>query len=621
MIEGRKDLDVSGRCTAFLAGLLFASHLSADPTPPPRRVVILSGTDVMLPASLIQDSIVRQVLSPPGGTEAIEFYSEALDAFRLPSEEYEPELVSFLERKYRKRPPDLVIAITELSLRFLERYRDKLWPQTPVVFSSVNRFSFEKHPVTPWATGILEDVDPEGTIRLARILQPRARRVLLVAGATDRDAAVVRDVRERLERWQPPLEIQVRTDVTPPRFREEFGRLDMSTILIYISMFRDASGRVTVPREMGRLLSSATSVPTYGLYSTFEGNGMIGGSLIDFEAEGRALAGIARRVLDGVPAASIPVESPRFFSVVDAGVLARFRIPESRVPPGTTIRNRTPTAWELYRWRIVAIAFAIAVETALLVALLAQRRARRSSDEESRRRRQELAHAARLTVVGELTASIAHEINQPLGAILANVKAAEMILASAPPPNPELQEVLADIRADDLRASNVIRHVRSLAVNRAMEMEPVDMNALAEEVCHLLRAEAGRRGVSPELDLAENLPSVRGDRVCLEQVLMNLVLNAMDALEQMPADRRHVVIQSRKDESARVMMRVRDTGPGISPEALPRLFDSFFTTKQQGMGLGLSICRTIVEAHGGSIRAENDPSGGATFQVTVPGIA
>src|SRR5215831_6922268 len=202
MIEGRKDLDVSGRCTAFLAGLLFASHLSADPTPPPRRVVILSGTDVMLPASLIQDSIVRQVLSPPGGTEAIEFYSEALDAFRLPSEEYEPELVSFLERKYRKRPPDLVIAITELSLRFLERYRDKLWPQTPVVFSSVNRFSFEKHPVTPWATGSLEDVDPEGTIRLARILQPRARRVLLVAGATDRNAAVVRDVRERLERWQ-----------------------------------------------------------------------------------------------------------------------------------------------------------------------------------------------------------------------------------------------------------------------------------------------------------------------------------------------------------------------------------------------------------------------------------
>src|SRR5262245_981752 len=584
-----------------------------------RRVVILSGTDVMLPASLVQDRIIRETFARSLTDEPVEFYSEAVDAFRLPSEEYEPELVAFFERKFAKRPPDLIVATSEGSLGSLEKHRERLWKETPVVFSSVNPFYLRGRKPPLWSTGIMEDVDVEGTVRLAQSLQPEARRVIVVAGTAAWDASVLEGVARRLRAIRPPLEITVRTDVTTSRLQEEFGSLDpKSTFILYTSMFQDASGRVTVPRQIAGMLSSAASVPVYGLYSTYEGIGITSGSLMNFEAEGAAVAAVARRVLDGQAPAGEFLEPPPPLRFVDARQLARFRIPESRVPAGAVLRYRTPTAWEQYRWRIVAVAVAVFLETALLIALLAQRRGRRSAEEVSRRRTQELSHAGRLVTVGELTASISHEINQPLGAILANVRAAEMLLNRSLAPIDEVRQVLADIRKDDLRASEVIRHVRSLTANRAMEMEPVDLNAVAADVCGLLRSEALRRGVAPELDLAEDLPPVHGDRVCLEQVLMNLVLNAMDAVDHVPAERRRVVIRTRPADGERVALRVSDSGPGIASETLPRLFHSFFTTKTQGLGLGLSICRTIVEAHGGTIRAENDPAGGAAFRVTIP---
>lgn len=238
----------------------------------------------------------------------------------------------------------------------------------------------------------------------------------------------------------------------------------------------------------------------------------------------------------------------------------------------------------------------------------------RKQAEEARR---SLAHAARLALVGELTASIAHEVNQPLGAILSNADAAEMLLDSSPVPLDEIRHILSDIRKDDIRASEVIRRIRTLVQKRVTESQPLNLNNEIAEVLGFVRAEASRRGIVIDTALAENLPEVRGDKIQLQQVLLNLLVNGMESMTEVVGARR-LSVKTCLHENSTVAITVADSGIGIPPHQLPRLFQHFFSTKEDGMGLGLSIARSLVEAHGGTISAENNTSGGATFRLVVP---
>lgn len=231
--------------------------------------------------------------------------------------------------------------------------------------------------------------------------------------------------------------------------------------------------------------------------------------------------------------------------------------------------------------------------------------------------RQELAHASRLALLGELTASVAHEINQPLGAILNNTDAAELLLESMPGSLDEVRRILDDIRKDDIRASEVIKRMRTLLRKRELQWQMLDLNDVILEVLTIIRAESGRRGVSVETNLASELPVVRGDKVHLQQVLLNLVLNGMDAMSDVVGARR-LVVRSDANHGGAVEVAVSDTGQGIPAVRIGRLFTPFFSTKQDGLGLGLSIARSLVEVHGGRIWAENNASGGATLRFTLP---
>lgn len=236
---------------------------------------------------------------------------------------------------------------------------------------------------------------------------------------------------------------------------------------------------------------------------------------------------------------------------------------------------------------------------------------------EVERQRAELAHFSRVSMLGELSGSLAHELNQPLGAILRNTEAAELLLQDPSPDLEELRAILADIRKDDQCAGAVIGRMRSMLKRREVEHSLLELNVLAGEVISLVRPDADSRKVRLALEPASSLPPVRGDRIQLQQVLLNLLLNAMDAVNGSATDRRLVTVRVQL-ASTRVEIAVSDTGHGIPTDKLPRLFEPFFSTKPNGMGLGLPISRTIMEAHGGSIRAENDPDGGATFYFTLP---
>jgi len=233
-----------------------------------------------------------------------------------------------------------------------------------------------------------------------------------------------------------------------------------------------------------------------------------------------------------------------------------------------------------------------------------------------------IARSSRLALLGELTASIAHEVNQPLGAILSNAEAAEILLAKGGEESlPEVRQILADIRRDDLRASEVITRVRALVGNRETQMEPLDVNDLLESSMRLVVYDVRRRGVIVGRDYALNLPVISGDRVQLEQVLLNLMLNAMDAIKGVSLAHRRVTLRSARRDPGAVEISVEDNGHGIAPEKIERLFDSFFTTKESGMGLGLSLVRSIAEAHAGRVTAENNSEGGATFRLILPTLA
>ena len=304
--------------------------------------------------------------------------------------------------------------------------------------------------------------------------------------------------------------------------------------------------------------------------------------------------------------------------MVDWRELQRWGISENLLPQGTIVAFRQPSFWDSYRWYIVAVGAAVAAQSALIIALLSQRARRRRAEIVAQQQQMDLAHASRLTMVGELTASIAHEISQPLGAILSNAETAEILLESKQPHLEEVQQILADIRKDDLRASEVIRRMRELLRKRELELKLIDLNAVTSDVLRLVDGETHRRGVEIEKQFADTLPVVRGDVIHLQQVLLNLILNGMEAMSESSESNRRLTMRTAYDGKGNVEVAVEDSGPGIPSDRLPRLFDSFFTTKTHGMGLGLSIVRSIVEAHGGRIWAENNSSGGACFRFTLP---
>jgi len=253
----------------------------------------------------------------------------------------------------------------------------------------------------------------------------------------------------------------------------------------------------------------------------------------------------------------------------------------------------------------------------LLGEVFANALARKQGELEAQRLRQDLTHIGRVSALGELTASLAHELNQPLAAILSNAQAAERLLAAVAVPE-EVREILRDIVTDDRRASDVIRRLRALVKKGDLEFVPLDLNELIREVASLMRSDAISRGISLSLELAADVPTVRGDRVQLQQVVLNLVLNGLDAMHEPGAGERTLVIRTARDGADAVAISVQDAGTGIDEKTVDQLFQPLFTTKTEGLGMGLAIARTIADAHGGRMRAANNVTAGATFQFSLP---
>lgn len=602
-------------CAAICVILAGAGH--AAEAGPAKRVLMVHSFGSTAPPFTTHSTAFETTLTQEMG-QRVDLDEVSLDMARYAQPDMEEPFVEFLLKRLAKWHPDLVVPVGSPAGRFVAKYRDRLFPKTPVIYTGMDQRTLPPDAFRN-ATFVGEDFKLAGLVEDILQLAPDTTNVVVVLGASPLERYWTTEFRRAFAPFTNRVNFTWVNDLTFDQMLEQVARLPRRSFILLALLIRDAAGVTHNEDEALQRLHAVANAPINGLFHHQLGLGIVGGRLYQAEVQGAESARIALRILRGEPVANfppriIPPQGPQY----DWRELRRWNISEDRLPPGSVIAFRQPTVWERYRWWVVGALCIFVLQAVMIAGLLVQRTRRRRAELELQRNREQLAHVTRLSTAGELTASIAHELNQPLGAILSNAEAAEMFLNAKPPAMDEVRDILADIRKDDQRASEVIRRMRSLLRKQEMAPKSIEINEAVEEVLNMLSSDAVSRKVAIKFERTANLPRVWCDSVHLQQVVLNLVLNGMEAMADLPEEKSQVVVRTGPGTNGTVKVAVADSGPGIPADRLPKVFEPFFTTKKEGMGMGLSIARTIVEAHRGQIWAENNSGAGATFYFTVP---
>jgi PAS domain S-box-containing protein len=733
-------------CSLILV-LVFAPAFNAHGSLPQKRVLLLYSEDKAHPAHELTDRGIHAVFQSNKLFD-VQLYTEYLDLSRFRSPGHTHTMADYLNRKYAGTEIDAIITVYPAAIDFLMREGGKVFPGVPIIACEIIRDTAENLDRSPWrriTTGVIIGDNAARVLDSALRLRPGTRGVALVAGTAPNDA--YSEFPRALKPYAGKIEVIDLTKLPMQETLARVGSLPSDTIVLYSSIFRDGANQSFVPREALSLISAAANRPVFGLYDSYMGYGIVGGSLMSFEQQGREAAALTIRIMGGESPASIPfVGEQSNVDLYDWRELKRWGISEKALPPGSIVKFKPLSVWQEYRRTVIGGISFIIIETLLIIVLLRnlykRRRAeaeitattlryrtvadytydweywsapdgmlnyvspsceritgysaqefiddpslflgiivpedketwdkhdhdartelktrevqfrirtrsgetrwidhaclpvsdaqgkflgvrasnrditdRKKAELEAQQHRHELAHVTRVAAMGELTSSLAHELNQPLAAIRNYASAAQRFLSQGEPGLSRAREALEGIVRDDRRAAEVISRVRGLLKKEEPRYRPVHINNVIQEILALIRSDSVLQGLSIETEFAPGLPAVPGDPVQLQQVLLNLILNAAAAMNGVKPDLRKVVIKTEKQEDGGVRVSVRDFGAGIDEAQRDKLFEPFYTTKTGGMGMGLSISQSLIHAHGGSLWAENNPDRGATFYFTLP---
>jgi signal transduction histidine kinase len=598
----------------FGAAVLLASAGHASEPKDVRSVLVLYGFDPFAPVVVSFDAALRATLAE-AGLHNLTLHDEMLDLEALGDPVLAPKQRAWFQARYGVYKPAAVLAIGAGPLAFALEERQALWPDVPILYSGVDEAAVAEMRLPADITGVARRPAVDETLELALRLLPETRRVALIGGTADVDRAYELSARPDILRVTGHLEQLDDTGLSLVEMGERLGALPRDSIVFGVSLFRDGTGRSIRGTEAIRMLSEWSNAPIFSTHAQLVGLGVVGGWVTDYREMARETGQQLAAVLEGAPRPAPRVAPVR--AVVDARQLSRWGIPESRLPPGTEVMFRDVPVWRRYAWQIAAVLGVLLLESALVVALLLERRRRREAEAVARANQERIGYLNRLGTVAELSGSLAHELNGPLGAIVNNARAAKRFLLHEPPEVKEVRASLADIENSAERASLLIGRLRSVLRKDDFRTSAVDVAEVVKDAVQLVASEASRRRASLEVVLPQGLPPVDGDAVLLLQLLLNLLLNALDAIEAQPPGKRRVSVRAVQNAGT-LELSVTDSGPGFSQAARDSLFQPFFTTKPKGLGMGLAICQSIAEAHQGTVVAESGPEGGAVFRLTLP---
>jgi signal transduction histidine kinase len=550
--------------------------------------------------------------------EPIDIFEASLATARSADAEEGP-FVEYLRDLFSKRQLDLVITIGAPAVNFFQLHRSQLFPSVPAVHTGLEQRRVPLNSLTANDTVVAVSIDLTSAVGSMLRLLPETTSVAVVIGNSPIEKYWLGQMREAVQPFENRVAFTWFNELSFEEMLQRAAVLPSPSAIFFVLLSVDAAG---VAHEEGKAMArlhAAANAPMFTHSDAFFGQGIVGGPLSVVANVGRQAARVAVRILSGEAAGDIktpPIEfgTPKF----DSRELQRWNISESRLPAGSEVHFREPGLWGQYWPQVTAVLAALLLQAVIISWLLVERRWRYFAQGEATSRRREVVRLNRVTTANVLSSSIAHELNQPLGAILSNTEAAQMLLKANPPDLTQIGEILSDIVRDEQRASEIIVGLRNLLNERKeADLRVLDLNGTVPELVKIVTPEAAKRGVILRTALTPDALPVQADPIHMQQVIMNLVMNGMDAMEGEPGPRNLTIRTRRNAEYDVAEVRISDSGKGIPADNLISIFDAFVTTKPQGTGLGLPIARTIVESYGGEIWAENRHRG-AAFSFRLP---
>lgn len=539
---------------------------------------------------------------------------------RSPDEDPEVPFVEYLRALFAKRSPDIIVSIGAPAAAFVQRHRQQLFATTPMVFTAVEQRRVQYSSLTANDTVVAVRINYLAAVENILQVLPNTKDVIVVVGTSP----IEKFWKEAIAKEVEPLANRIKLSWTDELSFEELLRqasaLPPQTAIFWELMIVDAAGVVHEGGTPLTRLHAVANAPIFTYDESFFGNEIVGGPLLLVADSGRQTAAVAIRILSGEKPSEIKVPVVQFASpMFDWRQMQRWGISESRLPLGSKIYFRDPTLWEQYQWQIVLIASVILVQAALIVGLLYEHRRRQIAEAYSLQRVNELAQMNRFATAGELSASIAHEVRQPLTTISAAGEAGLAWLKRRVPNLKQARKELESVIKASHRADDVLNSVRAMFKHEPTARTKVNLNELIQQVISVAAGSIRSNGVRLETDLtAGKLPLVMADPVQLQQVILNLVMNAIESMRHSGDEMRVLRLRTEPSLAGTIAVRVVDSGPPVEPEVVKKMFQPFFTTKSGGMGMGLSICKTIVEAHGGRLTAAANKPRGMEFRITLP---
>jgi signal transduction histidine kinase len=598
----------------FLVGS--AHHAFAEESDrEPKRVLLLyhSYATNLLYAKTIRAELERQM------SDSIELY----DAPLLPASNkgVEDRYADYLHSRFRDQRLDLVVAIGVGGMTLFRRYRSQAFPSAAMLALLEER-RIPNSNLTANEAAVGSSTDFAAIVEHILQVLPETTNVAAVIGDSIGEKYWLKQMRIAFAPFAARVSFTWFNDLSVEDMLNHAATLPPRSAIFFYSLLIDGTGAVHQEDVVFSKLHAVANAPIFTWYDAYFGNGIVGGPLISVVDRTQKIANVAVRILRGEAPSQIMMPSVAFgVPKYDWREMQRWGIAENRLPLGSAVYYRDPTAWQQYRWQIVSIAGALLLQTLLIAGLFYERHRRRDAEAASRQHLSELAHMNRSSTAGELSASIAHEIAQPLAAIVAGGNAGLRWLANATPDLDHARASFEGMIAAAHHAANVVRAIRSMFKKSDDGRAALNPNRLIEEVLELQRVSLRRRRISVETRLSADLPDIMGNRVQLQQVILNLFVNAVDAIDSMADTGRMLKITSDRQEPSGALITIEDSGPGMAPDDMSRIFEPFYTTKPQGMGMGLTICRSIVEAHGGRLIAAPSRLGGLAMQISLPASA